>query len=62
MLLDRVIELGLETADKFPRRKRAPWPAQERTLRKLLKRARKTVFGRAYGFKGILTSKDCLTK
>lgn len=60
MLLDRVIELGLETADKFPRRKRAPWPAQERTLRKLLKKARKTTFGRAYDFKGILAAEDAV--
>lgn len=58
MLLDRVIELGLEAADKFPRRRRAPWPAQERTLRKLLKKARKTVFGKAYDFAGLLAAED----
>ncbi|WP_020567781.1 GH3 family domain-containing protein [Neolewinella persica] len=58
MLLDRVIELGLEAADKFPRRRRAPWAAQQRTLKKLLKKARKTVFGRAYDFAGILKSEE----
>ncbi|MFT4685732.1 MAG: hypothetical protein ACJATN_001041 [Neolewinella sp.] len=58
MLLDRVIELGLEAVDKFPRRRRAPWPAQERTLKKLLKKARKTVFGKAYGFQSLLDAED----
>ncbi len=58
MLLDRVIELGLGAAEKFPRRRRPPWPAQQRTLRKLLKKARKTVFGQAYDFTGILAAED----
>lgn len=58
MLLDRVIEFGLEAADKFPRRRRAPWAAQQRTLKKLLKKSRKTVFGKAYDFTGILATEN----
>jgi hypothetical protein len=62
MLIDRVIELALETTNKLPFRRRPPWPAQQRTLRKLLKKARKTVFGQAYDFKGMLAEEDPLVR
>lgn len=59
MLLDRVIEYTLVATNKFPlHRNRAPWPAQQRELRRLLKKARKTVFGQAYDFTGILHEED----
>ncbi len=58
MLLNQIIHYGLETAEKLNRREEPPEIAQEKVLRKLLKKARHTAFGKAYDFSGLLAAKD----
>lgn len=58
MLLNQIIHLGLDAAEKYGRRKDAPAAAQRKELLKLLRKAEETTFGRAYDFAGLRGADD----
>ncbi len=58
MLIDRLIELSLGASQKLPHRPRKPPAQQQAVLRKLLKKAQYTAFGKYYDFAGLLSAAD----
>ena len=58
MLIDRLIELSLGATQKLPQRSRTPLQQQQAALRKLLKKAQPTAFGKYYDFAGLLAAQN----
>lgn len=58
-MLGKIIKQGIQRTNKIAFQKSLPpLEAQEATLQKLLEKAKDTDFGRTYGFRDILNSKD----
>lgn len=54
----RLVEISLEFADQVLQPRGIPWSQQKKVLRKLLKKAVNTEFGRHYNFRKILDTTD----
>ncbi len=53
--------VGLEVVDRFISSRRPVVEQQERTLRRMLRKAQYTAFGKHYGFEEMLQQPDCMT-